>query len=346
MSGHSTPVILVAGQEAGAGLRLDRYIASQMTALSRSRLQDLIRRGHVRLGGVTVTDPSARVKSGERIELDIPEPEAPEPVGQALPLNIVYEDDSLIVIDKPAGLVVHPAPGNRDGTLVNALINHCGASLSGIGGVMRPGIVHRLDKDTSGLMVVAKTDAAHRYLSAQFADHGREGQLERRYLALVWGKPLRKAGVIRTRLGRHASDRKKMAVVKAQGREAVTHYEVIETFLCANAYNKRYQAVSLVACKLETGRTHQVRVHMMHIGHALIGDSYYGAGYQSKTRVLPVKVQSAIMQLRRQALHAETLAFQHPVNGKLLRFTSPLPNDMAEIVKALKACHQKSRIAR
>ena len=245
---------------------------------------------------------------------------------------MVYEDDALIVIDKPAGLVVHPGAGHAAGTLVNALIAHCGTSLSGIGGVARPGIVHRLDKDTSGLMVVAKTDTAHRALAEQFADHGRSGELERGYLALVWGAPPRPHGTIDAAIGRHPTSRTKMAVLpSSKGRAAVTHWRVIETFGRA-----KEPVASLIACTLATGRTHQVRVHLAHIGHPLIGDPLYGPGFKSKLRKLPEPLHGKLESLDRQALHAAELAFVHPLTGRLLKFNSPLPADLSEIVRAFK----------
>ena len=247
------------------------------------------------------------------------------------PSTVVYEDDALIVIDKPAGLVVHPGAGHAKGTLVNALIAHCGQSLSGIGGVARPGIVHRLDKDTSGLLVVAKTDRAHRALAKQFADHGRTGQLERGYLALVWGAPSRPHGTIDAPVGRHPASRTKMAVLRGKGREAVTHWRVVETF-----GRGKEPVASLIECTLETGRTHQVRVHLAHIGHPLIGDPLYGQGFKSKLRTLPEPLPGKLAALSRQALHAEHLAFVHPTNGTLLKFNSPLPAELAEIVAAFK----------
>ncbi len=259
-------------------------------------------------------------------------PSRAEPRGEIIPLDVVYEDDALIVIDKPAGLVVHPGAGHATGTLVNALIAHCGASLSGIGGVARPGIVHRLDKDTSGLLVIAKTDQAHRALADQFADHGRTGELERGYLALVWGAPSRPHGTIDANVGRHPTSRTKMAVLPAgKGREAVTHWRVVETF-----GRGKEPVASLIECTLETGRTHQVRVHMAHIGHPLIGDPLYGQGFKSKLRSLPEPLHGKLAGLNRQALHAEELAFAHPVTGTLLKFNSPLPADLAEIVQAFK----------
>jgi 23S rRNA pseudouridine1911/1915/1917 synthase len=275
-------------------------------------------------------DPEYRVKPGDAIEVDVPPPEPAKPEAEAIPLDVVYEDDDLIVIDKPAGLVVHPAAGNRRGTLVNALIAHCGDSLSGIGGEKRPGIVHRLDKDTSGLLVVAKNDRAHRALAAQFADHGRAGPLERAYLALVWGVPSPPRGEIDAPIRRDPRSRIKMAV-RAGGRRALTRYEVREV------YRRGGKAVaSLVECRLATGRTHQIRVHLAHIGHPLLGDPVYGTGYRSKVTLLSPATRIALEALSRQALHAFRLGFAHPVSGKPLRFESKLPADLARVVKALK----------
>ena len=314
------------------GQRLDRFLSERLPELSRTRVQSLIKEGHVSLGGATIVEVKYRVKPGDRFELSLPPAAAPEPLGEAIPLDVVYEDDALIVIDKPAGLVVHPGAGHAAGTLVNALIAHCGRSLSGIGGVARPGIVHRLDKDTSGLMVVAKTDQAHHALSKQFADHGRTGELERGYLALVWGAPSRPHGSIDANVGRHPSSRTKMAVLPVgKGREAVTHWRVIETF-----GGGKEPIASLLECTLETGRTHQVRVHLAHIGHPLIGDPLYAQGFKSKLRKLPEPLHGKLATLDRQALHAEILAFEHPVTGTLLKFNSPLPADLAEIVEAFK----------
>jgi 23S rRNA pseudouridine1911/1915/1917 synthase len=319
--------------EAGAeheGERLDRFLSMRLPELSRTRVQNLIKEGHVSLRSATIVDVKYRVKPGDRFVLSLP-PASPEPGGEAIPLNVVYEGDQLIVIDKPAGLVVHPGAGHAAGTLVNALIAHCGASLSGIGGVARPGIVHRLDKDTSGLMVVAKTDQAHRALAKQFADHGRTGEMERGYLALVWGVPSRPHGTIDAPIGRHPTSRTKMAVLPGKGRGAVTHWRVVETF-----GRKDAPIASLIECTLETGRTHQVRMHLAHIGHPLIGDPLYGQGFKSKLRKLPEPLQSKLAGFHRQALHAEHLAFVHPVTGTLLKFNSPLPADLAEIVYAFK----------
>jgi 23S rRNA pseudouridine1911/1915/1917 synthase len=313
------------------GQRLDRFLSMRLPELSRTRVQSLIKQGHVSSGRATIVDVKYRVKPGDRFALHVPPAVPAEPGAETIPLNVVYEDDALIVIDKPAGLVVHPGAGHARGTLVNALIAHCGASLSGIGGVARPGIVHRLDKDTSGLLVVAKTDQAHRALAKQFADHGRTGELERSYLALVWGAPSRPHGTIDAPIGRHPASRTKMTVLPAKGREAVTHWRVVETF-----GRGKEPIASLVECTLETGRTHQVRVHLAHIGHPLIGDPLYGQGFKSKLRKLPEPLHGTLAALSRQALHAEQLAFVHPVSGTLLKFNSPLPADLAEIVAAFK----------
>jgi 23S rRNA pseudouridine1911/1915/1917 synthase len=249
-------------------------------------------------------------------------------------LAIVYEDAELIVLDKPAGLAVHPGPGHASGTLVNALIAHCGASLSGIGGVKRPGIVHRLDKDTTGLLVVAKTDRAHRGLAGQFAAHGRDGRLERGYRAIAWGAPARAKGAIDAPLARSTANRTRIAVVRAGGgRRAVTRYEVLERFGAAGGARP---VASLLRLVLETGRTHQVRVHLAHIGHPLLGDATYGAGFKASAHKLGAEAQAALAALGRQALHAAELAFVHPVSGKRLAFTAPLPPDMAGLLAALR----------
>ncbi len=315
------------------GERLDRFLSSALGNLSRSRLKVLIKDGHVSQDGSTIVEPNYRVKSGESFSVDIPEPEPAIPRPEPIPLNIVYEDSSLIIVDKPAGLVVHPAAGNWTGTLVNALLAHCGDSLSGIGGVRRPGIVHRLDKDTSGLIVIAKTDAAHQALAAQFASHGRDGQLERSYLAIVWGVPAPPKGRIETGIGRKITNRQKMAAVVEGGKPAVTHYEVAKRL----PDDPHRPAASLVKCTLETGRTHQIRVHMAHIGHPLLGDMTYGAGFAASARMLSTGGQSLLQALGRQALHAQSLSFVHPVTGEKLVFESALPDDMADLLAAISA---------
>ncbi len=282
----------------------------------------------MRIGDSVARDPSTRLTTGARIAFEAPPPEDSPLIGEDIQLAVVYEDEHLIVIDKPAGLVVHPAPGHAAGTLVNALIRHCGASLSGIGGVKRPGIVHRLDKDTSGLLVVAKTDAAHQGLADLFADHGRTGSLEREYLALAWGGFEVSAGKVVAALGRDPRNREKMAVLSEErGRHATTHWRVEEDLGPA----------SLLACQLETGRTHQIRVHMASIGHPLLGDSVYGSGFKTKAALLGSRAASALTALGRQALHASVLGFDHPATGETLRFESAPPKDFARLLKALRA---------
>jgi 23S rRNA pseudouridine1911/1915/1917 synthase len=322
-----TQTIVVAASEDGE--RVDRVLAGH-AGISRSRLKALILAGEIAIDGRTIRDPAHRVNAGASIALRIPPPADPLPGPENIELKIVYEDAELIVIDKPAGLVVHPAAGNWTGTLVNALIAHCGDSLSGIGGVRRPGIVHRLDKDTSGLLVVAKTDAAHRALTAQFADHGRTGPLERGYLAFVWGSPDRPKGRIEAPIARHPHARDKMAI-REGGRDAVTHWEVEERYFGAG----REPIASLLACRLETGRTHQIRVHLAHIGHPLLGDRVYGPGFQTKAALLRPEARMALTDLDRQALHAHMLCFEHPKTRDFLEFHSELPAELARLRDSL-----------
>jgi len=310
--------------------RIDRVLAASLPDLSRSRLQALIRAGRVTVGGRTIVEPKFRVNAGDEIAVSVPPPAPAEPEAQDIPLDVVYEDDDLIVIDKPAGLVVHPGAGTPDGTLVNALLHHCAGSLSGIGGVERPGIVHRLDKDTSGLLVAAKNDVAHRSLAGQFADHGRTGVLERGYLALIWGVPPRRRGTIDQPLARSRQNPEKMAV-RAGGREAITHYNLGDTYAGADGS----PVASLVECRLETGRTHQIRVHMAHIGHPIIGDPVYGAGFSSKSRLLTDRQRNLLESLGRQALHAYLLQFDHPASGETMRFERGFPADLQALVDAL-----------
>jgi 23S rRNA pseudouridine1911/1915/1917 synthase len=312
--------------------RLDRVLAARISELSRSRLKALILAGQVAVKDAPVRDPAYHVAKGDTIIIDVPAPVAAEPQGEDIALRIVYEDDDLIVVDKPAGLVVHPGAGHETGTLVNALIAHCGESLSGIGGVKRPGIVHRLDKDTSGLLVVAKNDAAHASLSAQFADHGKTGEMRRGYLAFVWGVPNRARGTVDAPIDRHPHMREKMAV-RDGGRHAVTHWELVESF---NGSDGKPVA-SLLSCELETGRTHQIRVHLAHIGHPLIGDPVYGPGFKTKAVRLGPQSQAALAALDRQALHAYLLALEHPKNGAILEWNSDLPEDLASLRNRLKA---------
>jgi len=318
--------------EAEAGQRLDRLLAAALPELSRSRLQALIAEGQVSEGqvrgaGRAVTTPSARVKAGQTFAIIVPEARPVALEAQAIPLEILYEDRDLIVLNKPAGLVVHPAAGNPDKTLVNALMAHCGPSLTGIGGEQRPGIVHRLDKDTSGLMVAAKTEAAHKGLTEAFAARN----IARTYWALVWGLPSPSEGTITGNIGRSPKNRKKMAVLRHGGRPAETAYRVLKSFQSGR--------VSLVECRLKTGRTHQIRVHMAEIGHPLLGDPLYGRQGTAgrRARLLPEGAQTALAALGRQALHAKTLGFQHPVTGDALQFESVLPSDISALISSLES---------
>ncbi len=329
MPDSAVETVTIAAAEAGE--RLDRVLAARIPALSRSRLKALILDGQVTIAGRTIRDPALSVNSGDTVTVTLPPPEPAEPRGENIPLDIVYEDDALIVIDKPAGLVVHPAAGHSDGTLVNALIAHCGDSLSGIGGVKRPGIVHRLDKDTSGLMVAAKTDKAHRALSAQFANKA-ESELERGYLAFVWGAPDKPRGTIDAPLDRHPRSRDKRAV-REGGREAVTHWRVLERYTSADGK----PVASLLACTLETGRTHQIRVHLAHIGYPILGDETYATGFKTKAALLGPKAKAALEELARQALHAYLLVIKHPDSGENLAFQAELPGDLRRLRTALVA---------
>jgi 23S rRNA pseudouridine1911/1915/1917 synthase len=304
---------IITGKLSG-GQRLDKALA-EASGLSRERVKALIGEGAVSVAGEAVTQASGKATEGVDFAIEVPPTAEAAARAQAIPLVVVYEDEHLIVVDKPAGMVVHPAAGNPDGTLVNALLHHCAGQLSGIGGVARPGIVHRIDKDTSGLLVVAKTTAAHEGLAKQFADHS----LERVYRAVVNGHPSPREGTISTRIGRSDANRKKMAVLpkeSSRGKHAVTRYKVIRTMAdCA-----------LVECRLETGRTHQVRVHLASIGHALLGDPVYGS---AGARLRPLLKS---LGFRRQALHAAVLGFVHPVTRDRLRFESDMPNDMKELI--------------
>jgi len=311
------------------GWRLDHFLAKALPELSRARLQALIKDGRVRKGEATIGDPNFRVKPGERYAVSVPPPVPAGPQPQDIPLVILYEDDDLIVIDKQAGLVVHPAAGNLDGTLVNALLAHCGASLKGIGGVARPGIVHRLDKDTSGVLVAAKNERAMRSLGKQFAAH----KVERAYNAVVWGVPRERSGLIEGNLGRNPFDRKRMAVLREAGKPARTRYRTLEEF------GQRDKAfASLLECRLETGRTHQIRVHLGHIGHPLIGDATYGRARRAPIPRSPEEKAAfeAAMKFPRQALHAGVLGFFHPTKQRKMLFESPWPEDFAKLVKALR----------
>jgi 23S rRNA pseudouridine1911/1915/1917 synthase len=299
-----------------AGWRLDRALADVVPTLSRERLKALIRSGAVEAKGAAVRDPALKVKGDEALRVAVPEPAPAYNEPQDIPLTIMFEDEHLLVVDKPAGLVVHPAAGNLDGTLVNALLHHCAGRLSGIGGVARPGIVHRIDKDTSGLLVVAKTDIAHEALAKQFAAHS----IDRRYLAIVSGLPKIAGGAIDAPLARSATNRKKIAIVEGnRGKRAVTHWKRLELLNDA----------ALVECRLETGRTHQVRVHMASIGHPLVGDPVYGRAGKTHGKVLKE------LGFHRQALHAAELGFIHPITKNTISFSSPMPPDMQELKRAL-----------
>ncbi len=326
MSDTAPHVESITVDAAGAGERLDRFLAVRLETLSRSRLKTLILDGQVAVGGRTIRDPSQRVNAGETVAVSVPPPEPAAPQAEAIPLMIVHEDDDIIIIDKPGGLVVHPAAGHQTGTLVNALIAHCGDSLSGIGGVKRPGIVHRLDKDTSGLLVVAKNDRAHKGLSAQFADHGRTGPLERGYYAFAWGIPDKSRGTVDAPLDRHPHARDRMAVRKG-GREAITHWQIAERYIAANGK----PVASLIECRLETGRTHQIRVHLAHIGHPLLGDATYGPGFRTKSALLGPEAAAGLGALGRQALHAYMIGIEHPTSRQYLEFRSELPPDLARL---------------
>ncbi|PHQ71120.1 MAG: RNA pseudouridine synthase [Sneathiella sp.] len=305
------------------GERLDRFLATALSDLSRNRVKPLIKDGHLLLGDDIITDPSRRVRDGEIYQITVPDATEPDPEPEDIPLDIVFEDAHLIVINKPAGMVVHPAAGNWTGTLVNALLFHCADSLSGIGGVKRPGIVHRIDKETSGLMVVAKTDAAHQGLATLFEKH----DIERNYKAVVWGRVYPPSGDIETNIGRDPHNRKRMAVVDGGGKTASTHYELVENFS---------DIACLVQCVLKTGRTHQIRVHMAHISYPLVGDPVYTRPKLSRTKELPESRRNAIQEFRRQALHAESLGFVHPITDKPLKFVAEFPNDMKRLINALR----------
>ncbi|MDP2260547.1 MAG: RluA family pseudouridine synthase [Caulobacter sp.] len=302
----------------GAGGRLDKTLAEHAAELSRGRVQALMAEGLISFAGSVVTDASSKARAGLYTIL-IPAPAPAEPQPEAIPLSVLFEDQHLIVLDKPAGMAAHPGPGTESGTLVNALLHHCAGSLSGIGGVARPGIVHRLDKDTSGVMVAAKTDAAHQGLSALFAAH----DIERVYIALTRGAPLPNKGTIESQIGRSAGDRKKMAVLRSGGRHAVTHYVVEKLFGTPKRLGDPYPAAR-VACTLETGRTHQIRVHMASKGSPCLGDPAYGSGPPAQ----PVREAMATAGLTRQALHAAVLGFVHPITGETMRFETPPPADM------------------
>ena len=314
---------LVPAEAPDAGQRVDRLLASRLPQFSRSRLKRLIETGCLTAGGATIKEPSYRVKPGQTFAIFVPETVPATLEAQPIDLAVVYEDPDIIVIDKPAGLVVHPAPGNPDRTLVNALLAHCGEGLTGIGGTQRPGIVHRLDKGTSGLMVAAKTQVAHQSLVAQFTSRS----IERAYAALVWGVPSPSTGEIAGNIGRSPRNRKKMAVLKRGGRPAVTRYRVRKALAGG--------AVSLLECRLLTGRTHQIRVHLAERGHPVVGDPLYGRTSRARLGALPAPPRARVEALGRQALHAVTLGFDHPARGERLRFQSQLPEDLRGLINSL-----------
>lgn len=302
-----------------AGQRLDIFITNNIENLSRSRAKFLIQYGNVSVEKKKITDPNYRVKNGSFTEVLIPEPKPSSLIPQEIPLNIIFEDKHIIVLNKDAGMVVHPAAGNQNNTLVNALISHCGETLLGIGAEKRPGIVHRLDKDTSGIMIVAKTEIAHINLSKQFFSHS----IERIYEAIIWGCPKESNGTITTQIGRKPTDRKKMSVVKKRGRNAITHYKTKEIF---------GKIASLIQCRLDTGRTHQIRVHMNYIGHSLLGDPLYGRD----RRKIPDHLSNFLNNFNRQALHSSKIKFQHPETNSEMEFSANLPEDFLNLYKTLK----------
>lgn len=322
--GHGPQTYRVTIPESAAGQRLDRTLAALLPGFSRSRLQALIVAGALRSGNEAATDPAEKVRPGDTYDLDIPPPEPATPEPQGLPLDIVFEDAHLLVVNKPAGMVVHPAAGNPDGTLVNALLAHCGPSLQGIGGVARPGIVHRIDKDTSGLLVAAKTEAAHSGLAEQFAAHS----TDRAYTALVRGCPRPAGGTVTGNIGRNLTNRKKMAVVSRGGKHAVTHYTVIERFGPPDR-----PLAALIDCRLETGRTHQIRVHMASIGYPLLGDPLYARAMKESAHA---GLKAAVAGFGRQALHARRLGFAHPVTGAALCFEAKLPEDFVALLSFMR----------
>ncbi len=315
--------IIASAEEAGT--RTDKLLTAHLDGMSRSRVQALIDGGHISCDGKIISDAAAKVRYGQRFEVTIPDVVESHILPQDIPLNIVFEDDHILILNKPAGLTVHPGAGNPDMTLVNALLAHCGDSLSGIGGVARPGIVHRIDKETSGLLAVAKNDAAHSALSEQLAARA----LKRTYTALVWGALKQKQGTITGNIGRSPANRQKMAVLKTGGKPAVTHYKLVASY--------QSPVVSLVECNLETGRTHQIRVHFAHMGNALVGDPVYGG--DAKNRIKNMRIdddkKTALLGFTRQALHAKALGLIHPATGKAMQFSCELPEDMRVLISAL-----------
>ena len=314
--------------EEDVGQRLDKVLAQHHPDLSRSRLKTLLKEGNLMLNGTVARSPSYKVRAGDSIELKLPSPVSVETLAQDIPLDILYEDDAIIVVNKPAGMVVHPAEGNLDGTLVNALLGHCGDSLKGIGGELRPGIVHRLDKDTSGVMVVAKDETSLNFIAEQFA----ERTLDRHYWALCWGRPYPASGEVEAAIGRHPKNRKKMAVVVRDGKYAKTSFTVLERF--GTGVDKA--AAALIRCKLSTGRTHQIRVHMTEIGHSILGDPLYGKATKDRLKHLSDQVESQVSGLHRQMLHARTLGFIHPKTKENVFFEVEPPEDFLSILASLR----------
>ncbi|UMM64338.1 RluA family pseudouridine synthase [Aristophania vespae] len=323
MSSHNALTLNLVISSDQTGERIDRLLAEQNKSLSRSRVKALIESGFLSCNGDIKRDPSLITREGMNISLTIPPPEPARPQAETIALTILYEDRDLIVIDKPAGLVVHPAPGNETGTLVNALLGHCGPEFEGIGGEKRPGIVHRLDKDTSGVMVAAKTPLAHQHLSEAFADR----TIKRSYRALVWGV-LPPKGELEGNIGRDKRDRKRMAVVQSGGKHALTHFKTLSVF---------HDSISLIECRLETGRTHQIRVHLSHAGHPLLGDPVYLKRVPAQAKKLDKELRALCLDFPRQALHAATLGFIHPRTKEELEFSTPLPFDFEELLAHLSA---------
>lgn len=318
MSENSDLIVSPAVPAENNGWRLDKFLAREVPEISRARLQQLIKQGCVSRNGEAIADSSFKIHSGDVFEIEIPPAEDAVPEAEDIPLDVVYEDKDLIVVNKPAGMTVHPAPGAYNHTLVNALLFHCKDGLSGIGGVKRPGIVHRIDKDTSGLLVAAKNDTAHRFLTEQFSEHS----IERTYLAFVYGVPQPMNGEVNANIGRSPYDRKKMAILPSGGKPAVTHYETLK--ICG-------RTASLIQCRLETGRTHQIRVHMSSLGCHLIGDQVYIKSKKTSVSGVSAEVKEFINTFPRQALHAQTLGFVHPRTKEFMQFSSPLPADLQEL---------------
>ncbi len=321
MTENANKIFNVSVTESTKNMRLDKFLAEQLPEMSRAQIQRLITSGYVESDEVIIADNARKVKIGDSFQITVPPPVEADPEAEDIALDIVYEDEDLLVVNKPAGMTVHPAAGAYNGTLVNALLFHCKDNLSGIGGVKRPGIVHRIDRETSGLLVVAKNDMAHNKLSAQFAEHS----IERTYQAIVYGVPQPLSGTIEGNIGRSPTDRKKMALLETGGKPAITHYQTLQAF---------GRAIAFVQCKLETGRTHQIRVHLNSRGHALVGDKVYVKNKKSEL-MLPAELKEKVNNFPRQALHAKSLGFVHPRTSKWLQFDSQLPEDMHNLLTEL-----------